>query len=48
MFLEKHFGKSSINRLVKRAQETSVFMLTDHLDMTIAVDWDIKPYFKQA
>ena len=25
------------------AQEKSVVRLTDHLSMTIAVDWDVKP-----
>ena len=26
----------------------SVLRLTDHLNMTIAVDWDVKPQTKQA
>ena len=29
------------------AQETSVVRLSDRLDMTIAVDWDVKPQTKQ-
>ena len=36
-----------VNRLVKLAQEKSVVRWTDRLDMTIAVDWDIKPKTKQ-
>ena len=31
-----------VNCLVKHVQETSVVRRTDHPDMTIAVDWDIK------
>ena len=33
------------DRLVKLAQENSVVRSTDCLDMTIAVDWDIKKWF---
>ena len=40
-------NKVRVNRLVKLAQEKSVFRWTDRLDMTIAVDWDIKPQTKQ-
>ena len=36
-----------LNPLVKLAEENSVLRLTDDLDMTIAVDWDIKPQTKQ-
>ena len=35
------------NPLVKLVEENSVFKLTDDLDMTIAVDCDIKPQTKQ-
>ena len=34
--------KVLVNLLVKLAQE-KMFRVTDHLDMTIAVDWDVKP-----
>ena len=37
-----------VNRLVKLAQEKSVVRLTDHLAMTIAVDWDVKHQNKQG
>ena len=32
-----------VNSLVKLAKEKSVVRQTDRLNMTIAVDWDIKP-----
>ena len=32
----------------KLAQERSVIRLTDHLDMTIPVDWDVKQQTKQT
>ena len=32
----------------KLAQEISVVRLTDHLEMTIAVDWDIKLQTKKT
>ena len=35
-----------VNRLVKLAQE-SVVRCTDSPDMTIAVDWEVKPETKQ-
>ena len=35
--------KVLVNGLVKIAQEISVVRWTDRLDMTIAVDWDVKP-----
>ena len=37
-----------VNCLVKLAQEKSVVRLTDHLDMAIAVDWDVKRKTKQT
>ena len=38
-----------VNRLVKAClREKSVVRLTDHLDMTIAVDKDVKPQTKQT
>ena len=39
--------KVLVNCFVKLAQEKSVARLTDHLDMTIAVDWDVKQKNKQ-
>ena len=41
----KYFHKVLVNRLVKLAQK-SLVRLTDCLNMTIAVDWDIKPQTK--
>ena len=38
--------KVLINCLIKLAQEKNVVRLTDHLDMTIAVDWGVKPQTK--
>ena len=38
--------KVMVNCLVKLAQEKSVVRLTDHLNMTIAVDRDIKQQTK--
>ena len=38
--------KVLFSRLVKLAQE-SVVRWTDRLNMTIAIDWDIKPQTKQ-
>ena len=40
--------KVLVNCLVKLAQEKSVVRRTDCLDMTIAVDWDVKPQSKQT
>ena len=40
--------KVLVNRLVKLAQEKSVVRSTDLLDMTISVDWEIKPQTKQT
>ena len=37
-----------VNRFVKLAQEKGVVRLTDRLDMTIAVDWDVKPQTEQT
>ena len=39
------FWLTSLSKLVL---EKSVVRLTDHLDMTIAVDWGIKPQTKQT
>ena len=36
-----------INRLVKLGQEKSVVRITDGLNMTIAVDWDIMSQTKK-
>ena len=36
-----------VNPLVKLAQERVWLRLPDHLNMTIAVDWDVKPHTKQ-
>ena len=38
--------KVLVNSLVKLAQKISVVRLTDHPDMTIAVDWDVKNQIK--
>ena len=38
----KYVHKVLVNCLVKLAQEESVARWTDHPDMTIAVDWDVK------
>ena len=35
-----------VNRLGSLPRNSAV-RLTDHLDMTIVVDWDIKPQIKQ-
>ena len=42
----KNVHKVLVNRLVKHAQE-NVARWTDHLDMTIAVDWDLNLKTKQ-
>ena len=42
----KDVHKVLVNRLVKLAQE-NVIRLTGNLDMTIVVEWDIKPQTKQ-
>ena len=39
--------KVLVNCLVKHAEEKRVFRRTDCLDMTIAVDWDVKQQNKQ-
>ena len=33
--------------LVNRLGRNTIVMLTDHLDMTIDVDWDVKPQFNK-
>ena len=38
----KYVHEVLVNRLVKLAQEKHAVKWTDHLDMTIAVDWDVK------
>ena len=38
-YKRKYVHKVLVNLLVKVAQEKSVIRRTDHLDMTIAVDW---------
>ena len=38
--------RALVNCLVKLAKEKSVVRITDCLDMTIAVDWDVKPQAK--
>ena len=40
--------KVLVNRLVKLAKEKSVIRLTDHLAVTIAVDWHVKHQNKQG
>ena len=43
-YKQKHVHKVLVNRLVNLAcPGKSVVTWTDHLDMTIAVDWDVKP-----
>ena len=37
-----------VNHLVKLVQEKSVARWTDHHDMIIAVDWDVKNHTKQT
>ena len=32
-----------LTALSKLTKEKSMVMLTDHLNMTIAVDWDVRP-----
>ena len=46
-YKQKYVHEVLVNRLVKLAQEI-VIRWTDHFDMTIAVDWDVKPQTKQA
>ena len=40
-------NEALVNGFVKFAQEKSVVRLTNHLDLTIAVDLDVKPQTKQ-
>ena len=44
----KYEHKVLVNHLVKLAQEKNVVRWTDHPDMTIAVDWDVKHQTKQT
>ena len=46
-YKQKYVHDVLVKCFVKLAQEKSVVRLTDHLDMTIAVDWDVKPQTKQ-
>ena len=46
-YKQKYVHKVLVNLLVKLAQIKSVVWLTDRLDMTIAVDLDLKPQTKQ-
>ena len=41
-YKRKYVHKVLVNCLVNLAQEKSMVRWTDHPDMTIAVDWDIK------
>ena len=45
-FKRKYVHEVKVNRLVKLSQEKKVVRLTDCLDMTIAVNWDVKPHTK--
>ena len=45
---QKYMHRVLVNPSVKLAQEKSVLRLTDRLDMTKAVDWDVKQQTKQA
>ena len=45
-FKRKYVQEVKVNRLVKLAQEKQVVRLTDSIDMTIAVEWDVKPKTK--
>ena len=47
-YKQKYVHEVLVNRLVKPAQEKSVMRWTDHPDMTIAVDWDVKHQTKQT
>ena len=42
-----YWQKVLVNHL-ESLPRNSVVRLTDHLDMTVVVDWDIKPQFKQT
>ena len=39
-------GQVQVNRLCLSLPRKSVVRLTDHLNMTIVVDWDVKPQNK--
>ena len=43
----KYVHEVLVKCLIKLALEKSVVRWTDCLDMTIAVDWDVKPQIKQ-
>ena len=42
-FKQNYVHEVLVNFLVKLAQEKSVVRTTDHLNLTIADDWDVKP-----
>ena len=44
----KYVHEVLVNPLVKLAQERNVVSWTDHSDMTIAVDWNVKHQTKQT
>ena len=46
-YKRKYVHKVLVIRLFKLAQEKSLARWTDHPDMTIAVDWDVKQQNKQ-
>ena len=47
-YKQKYVHGLLVNCSVKLAQEKCVFKWTDRLDLTIAVDWDIKSQTKQT
>ena len=47
LYKRKYVHEILVNRLVKLAQEKIVVRLTDGLDMTMTVDWEVKPQIKQ-
>ena len=47
-YKRKYVHEVLVNRLFKLAQEKSVVRWTDRLDMTIAVEWDMKQQIKQT
>ena len=47
-YKRKHVHKVLVNCLVKLTQEKSVARWTDHPNMTIAVNWEVKKETNQA
>ena len=47
-YKRKYVHELLVSHLVKLAQEKGVVWWTDHPDMTIAVDWDVKNQTKQT